>query len=172
MGRRTLTATLAGSAALVAAAALTGAAVAAAPDHETFTDAYAYVDTDTCDFAIAVEGVFQNTIIDSSVASGTGTLQLHQSNVASITANGVTLRTNDHFTIFVSIVDGVPVSATHVGALEDIRRPDGQLFHRTGQAVYEVVFDPASGFYRDGPLVTRHGLRASFDAAAFCAAFG
>ena len=35
-----------------------------------------------------------------------------------------------------------------------------------------VVLDPDTGFYVDGPLVTRHGVRDDFDAAAFCAAFG
>jgi hypothetical protein len=34
------------------------------------------------------------------------------------------------------------------------------------------VFDPILGFYVDGPLVARHGLRDDFDPVAFCAAFG
>ena len=159
------------AAALVAALFLVARAAATPPDHEVFVDEYADVDTGTCAFPIAVEGVFRNAIFDSSVATGTGTLQLHQSNVATLTANGVTLHVNDHYTIFVTIVDGVPVSAKHVGVLDDIRGPRGHVFHRTGQAVYQVVLDPASGFYVDGPLVTRHGLRDDFDAAELCAAF-
>jgi hypothetical protein len=116
--------------------------------------------------------VFTNDIIDSSLATGTGTLQLHQSNVGTLTAKGVTLREEDHYTIFVSIVDGVPVTAKHVGDLDEIIGPGGPLFHRTGLDVYDVVFDPSSGFYVDGPRILRHGLRDNFDVAGFCAAFG
>ena len=162
---------LAVPAVVAAAIALAGAATAAAPDRVTLPFAYAYVDTETCAFPIAVEGVFQNAIIDFTAATGTGTLQLHQSNVATMTANGVTLHVHARYTIFVTFVDGVPVSAKHVGLLDDIRGADGHMFQRTGQAVYEVVFDPVSGFYLDGPLVTRHGVRADFDAAAICAEF-
>jgi hypothetical protein len=158
---------------LVSTLALAGTANAAPPEHDTFVDHYSYVDTDTCPFPIAVEGVFTNRIVDSTVADGTGVLQLHQSDVATLTANGVTLRTNDHFTIFVTFVDGVPVSAKHVGVLDDITGPNGvHLFFRTGQAVYQVVFDPVLGYYVDGSLVTRHGIRDDFDPTEFCAAFG
>ena len=156
---------------LLGALALACGAAAKPPDHLVFVDEYAYVDTDTCPFPIAVEGVFRNAIVDKSFATGTGTLELHQSNVATMTANGVTLDVNDHYTIFVTYVNGVPVSSKHVGVLDDIRGPGGHVFHRTGQAVYEVVFDPDLGFYVDGPLVTRHGLRDNFDAAELCAAF-
>ena len=66
----------------------------------------------------------------------------------------------------------MPVSAKHVGVLDNISGPNGEhLFFRTGQAVYEVVFDPVLGYYVDGPLVTRHGIRDDFDATEFCAAF-
>ena len=37
--------------------------------------------------------------------------------------------------------------------------------------MYQVVFDPVLGYYVDGPLVTRHGIRDDFDPTAFCAAF-
>jgi hypothetical protein len=61
---------------------------------------------------------------------------------------------------------GVPLTAKHVGQLDCIGGAGGQpVFHRTGQAVFEVV----SGF--DGPLIARHGLRDDFDPVAFCAAF-
>jgi hypothetical protein len=133
--------------AVAATLALAAAAGAAAPDHETLKFPYQFVDT------------------------GTGTLQLHQSNVGTLTANGTTLRQDDHYTIFVDIVDGVPVTAKHVGVLEKIFGPDGPVHFRTGQAVFEVVFDPVLGFYVDGPLVTRHGLRHDFDPVAFCAVF-
>jgi hypothetical protein len=157
---------------ILATLLLTSVAQAVAPDHETFEFPYSYVDTDTCGFPIAVEGFFTNMIIDSSLATGTGTTELHQSDVATLSANGVTLRVDDHYTIFVTWLDGVATSAKHVGVLDNISGPNGgHIFLRTGQAVYEVVFDPDLGFYVDGPLVTRHGLRDNFDAAEFCAAF-
>jgi hypothetical protein len=158
--------------AMVGALALVGAALASPPDHELFKFPYSNVDTETCGFRIAVHGEFTNRIIDTSLATGTGTLELHQSDVGTMTANGVTLRVNDHYTIFVEIENGVPVSAKHVGVLDNIIGPNGEhIFFRTGQAVYQVVFDPEIGFYVDGPLVTRHGLRDDFDASEFCAAF-
>jgi hypothetical protein len=163
---------LAVAATLVTAIALAGGAGASPPLRELFVFEYSFVDDDTCAFPIAVEGVFENAIIDSTIATGTGRLQLHQSDVATLTANDVTLHVNSHYTIMVEFVDGVPLTAKHVGVLDDIRGPGGHVFQRTGQAVYQVVFDPVSGFYVDGPLVTRHGIRADFDAAAFCAAFG
>jgi hypothetical protein len=161
----TLTATVAAALGLVAAAP------AAAPDHETFSSPYSYTDTDTCGFPITVAGVFTNLVIDFSVATGTGTLELHQSNVATLTANGVTLQENDRYTILVDIVDGVPTTSKYVGALNSIVGLGGPIFLRTGQAVYQIVFDPDLGYYVDGSLVTRHGLRANFPTDTFCAAF-
>jgi hypothetical protein len=160
------------AAAILGALTIGGSALATAPDREVFKFPYSYVDTDTCGFAIAVEGVFTNMIIDTSLATGTGTLELHQSDVATLTANGVTLSVDDHYTIFVTWVDGIATSAKHVGVLDNIIGPNGDhIFFRTGQAVYEVVRDPDTGFFVDGPLVTRHGLRDNFDAARFCGAF-
>ena len=53
-----------------------------------------------------------------------------------------------------------------------ITAPNGDhLFFRTGEAVYQVVFDPELGYYVDGPLIARHGVRDNFDAAKICAAF-
>jgi hypothetical protein len=113
-------------------------------------------------------------VIDGSQLTGSGTLQLHQSDVETATAgNGVTLTTNDHNETFVSFVDGIPQTATHVGVLDNIRGPNGdELFFRTGQAVYQVVFDPSIGFYVDGALLVRHGVRDNYDGAKICAAFG
>jgi hypothetical protein len=157
--------------AFLAALSVTAAASAASPEKETFTFPYEYVATD-CGFQVAVEGVFTNRIVDHAVATGTGTLELHQSDVATLTAKGVTLRVNSHYTIMVTWVDGVAVTAKHVGLLDSITGPIGEhLFFRTGQAVYEVVFDPVSGFYVDGPLVSRHGIRDDFDLSEFCTAF-
>jgi hypothetical protein len=157
---------------MLAALSVTAGASAAAPEQETFTFPYAYVATD-CGFPVAVEGVFTNRIVDHAAQTGTGTLQLHQSDVATATANGVTLRVNSHYTIMVVLMDDVPVTAKHVGLLDSIMGPNGEhIFFRTGQAGYEVVFDPVSGFYVDGPLITRHGIRDDFDHEALCAAFG
>jgi hypothetical protein len=157
---------------VVATLTLAATATASAPDHELFKFPYSYVATD-CGFPVTVEGVFTNMIIDTSVATGTGTVELHQSDVATVSAKGTTLRVDDHYTIFVTIVDGVPVGAKHVGVLDNITGPNGEhIFFRTGQAVYQVVFDPEIGFYVDGPLITRHGLRDDFDLTEFCAAFG
>jgi hypothetical protein len=52
------------------------------------------------------------------------------------------------------------------GQLDYIGGSAGQpVFHRTGQAVFEVV----GGL--DGPLIARYGLRDDFDPVALCAAF-
>jgi hypothetical protein len=44
--------------------------------------------------------------------------------------------------------------------------------NRLPRAVPQVVFDPDLGYYVDGPLITRHGVRNNFDAAKICAALG
>jgi hypothetical protein len=170
---RTLFTAAAALAAGLALAVSAGPAPAAAPDHETFKFSFDYIDTDTCGFPIAVHGDFTNMIVDSSLATGTGTLQLHQRDVETWTAKGVTLRANGEYTIFVTIVNGVPQTAKHVGLLDDITGPNGEhLFFRTGEAVYQVVYDSDSGYYVDGPLIARRGVRDNFDAAKICAAFG
>ena len=85
----------------------------------------------------------------------------------------MTLHVNGEYTIFVRIIDGIPQTAKHVGVLDSIMGPNGEhLFFRTGEAVYQVVYDPDLGYYVDGPLITRHGVRDNFDGAKICAAFG
>jgi hypothetical protein len=81
------------------------------------------------------------------------------------------LRQNDHYTISVAFAGGLPQTSRWTGDIESMSGPNGYAFHRTGQRVYQVVFDPVLGYFVDGPLVTAHGLRANFDATAFCAAF-
>ena len=148
------------------------AALAAPPDHGTFSFTDDYTDTSECGFPIAVHADFTNMIIDSSFLTGTGTLQLHQSDVETWTANGVTVQVDRHYTIFVTYENGVPLRSKHVGVLDNVLGPNGEhLFFRTGEAVYEVVFDPALGYYVDGALLARHGVRDSFDAAKVCGAF-
>ena len=160
------------------ALASVGLAVAAAPANAgapaqfTFVADYAYED-DSCGFAINVEGEFTNHVIDTSYATGTGREELHQSNVSTATANGLTVREDTHYTILVDLVDGAYTTATHVGLLDNIVGPNGDhFFMRTGLAEYQVVFDPEIGFYVDGPLISRHGIRDNFDHDEFCAAFG
>ena len=144
-------------------------AAAAPPIRDAFTVHQTIVDTATCDFPVVQDWDFTNDITEWFDADGNETaLQLHQSSVGTLTGNGTTLRLNIHETIF---VDGIPVSAKHVGVLDSIIGPDGPVFLRTGQAVFQVVLDPNSGFYVDGPVLARHGLRDDFDPVAFCAAF-
>jgi hypothetical protein len=142
------------------------------PLHESFSFVNSFTDNETCGFPIAVNTVFTNDITEFSQAGELIGLQLHQSEVGTWSAKGVTLKVNTRETILVAFENGIPVIARHVGLLNSIIGPNGPLFLRTGQRAFEVVFDPSSGFYVDGPLIASHGVRANFDAAAVCAAFG
>ncbi len=137
------------------------------PVHEGFSAHLTDVDTTTCSFPVTRDWVTRNDIKAFFDAGGNVTsVQLHQSSVGTLTGNGVTLRMNIRETIFLEFAGGAPVTAKHVGQLDYIGGRRGQpVFHRTGQAVYEVV----DGF--DGPLIARHGLRDDFDPVAFCASF-
>jgi hypothetical protein len=147
--------------------ALAGTAAAAPPIHDSFSIQLTDTDTQTCSFPVVRDWVFATH--DTAFFDADGTiekLQLHQSNVGTLTGNGVTLRLNIRETTMVDFVDGVPVTAKHVGQLDYIGGSQGQpVFHRTGQEVREVV----GGF--DGPLIARHGLRDDLDPVAFCSAF-
>jgi hypothetical protein len=148
------------------------AAVAATPLHDSFTFQDQFVDADTCGFPIVGDMVFTNDITEFSDAAGKPTmLQLHQSTAGTLVAKGTTRRVNIRETIVVEFLDGIPVRSKHVGLLNSIVGPGGPVFLRTGQALFEVVLDPASGFYVDGPTIARHGLRDVFDPVPFCAAF-
>ena len=142
------------------------------PLHESFSFVNSFTDSETCGFPIAVNTIFTNDITDFSQAGEPVGLQLHQSEVGTWSAKGVTLKVNVRETILVAFENGIPVVAKHVGLLNSIIGPNGPLFLRTGQRAFEVVFDPSSGFYVDGPVIASHGVRANFDAAAVCAAFG
>jgi len=135
--------------------------------HDTFSVHLTDVDTQTCSFPVVRDWVFTNDETDFFDADGAVTgVQLHQSSVGTLTGNKVTLRLNIRETIMLEFAGGVPVTAKHVGQLDYIGGSEGQpVFHRTGQAVFEVV----GGL--DGPLIARHGLRDDFDPVAFCAAF-
>lgn len=148
-------------------------AAAVPPVHDTFSFVNSFTDNATCGFPVGVNTVFTNDITDFTDAEGTPTaLQLHQSEVGTWSAKGVTLKVNTRETILVAFENGIPVVARHVGLLNSIVGPNGPLFLRTGQRAFEVVFDPSIGFYVDGPLIAAHGVRANFDAATVCAAFG
>ena len=157
---------------VLGALGLASTAAAAPPYHDQFTMQQTTVDTATCDFAVVQDWDFTNAITEFVDADGkTTALQLHQSSVGTLVGNGKTLRLNIRETILVDFEDGVPVRAKHVGVLDSIVGRGGPVFLRTGQATFEVVFDPELGFYVDGPVLARHGLRADFDPVAFCAAF-
>jgi hypothetical protein len=158
--------------AAAASLVLAAAAGATPPVHDSFSFHDQFVDTDTCVFAVAGDIVFTNDITGFSDAAGVPTkLQLHQSTDGTLTANGVTVKVTVRETIMVDFEAGVPVRAKHVGLLNSIVGPGGPIFHRTGQALFEVVFDPATGFFVDGPLIARHGLRDVLDPVELCAAF-
>jgi hypothetical protein len=151
----------------VALLALAGTAAATPPLHDSFSIHLTDVDTQTCSFPIVREWDF--TTHDTAFFDANGVitmLQLHQSSVGTLTGNGVTLRLNIRETTIVEFVDGIPVTAKHVGQLDYIGGSQGQpVFHRTGQEVREVV----GGL--DGPLIARHGLRDDLDPVEFCASF-
>lgn len=160
------------AAAVAGAVVLAAPAAAAPPVHDVFSTQIVDVDSTTCPFPVERDVEFTNAITDFVDADGVPTkLLLRQTTMGTLTANGVTLRVHIREMIMVEFEDGIPVSAKHVGLLDYIGGRGGAVFHRTGQAVFTVVFDPDLGFYVDGPLTARHGLRDDFDAAAFCAAF-
>jgi hypothetical protein len=151
--------------AVTASLAFAAAAGAAPPVHDSFTFHDQFVDTDTCTFPVAGDTVFTNDIKETFGADGVITkVQLNQSTDGTLSANGVTLKLQIRETIIVTFVAGVAVTAKHVGLLNSIVGPSGPIFHRSGQALFEVV----GGF--DGPLIARHGLRDVFDPDELCAA--
>lgn len=152
---------------VLALLALAGTASAEPPLHDSFSIHLTEIDTQTCSFPVVRDWEFTNDITEFLDADGNLTkVQLHQSSVGTLTANGVSLRLNIRETIMVEFAAGIPVTAKHVGQLDYIGGSRGQpVFHRTGQAVFEVV-----GVF-DGPLIARHGLRDDFDPVEFCASF-
>jgi len=145
---------------------LTLSAGATPPQHSTVTTRNQFIDTGTCGFPIVGDYTFTNDNVALLDAAGTTTgLQIHETTVGALTANGVTLREHDQENVHIDFVDGVPVLSTHVGTFFHMIGPDGTLFLVAGQLVFEVV----NGF--DGPLITVHGVDFGGDVATFCAAF-
>ena len=152
--------------------AIAAPAGAVPPLHNTFGVHIVDVDTATCDFSVGRDFVFTNAATEFFDREGVRTkLSLQQTTMGTLTANGITLRLHIRETIIVEFAGGIPVSAKHVGLLDYIGGRGSAVFHRSGQAAFVVVLDPVSGFYVDGPLTARHGLRDDFDAAEFCSAF-
>ncbi len=153
-------------AAAAAALALAAAAGAAGPQHFSFTGHDQFVDTETCGFPIVGDFTFTNDVTEFDDANGTiQSLQLHQSTVGTLVANGLTLKESDHTQTFVTFVDGVATHAIHVGTLFHMIGPDGTIFLVAGQEVWEVEH----GF--DHTLLSFHGVDFGGDVATFCAAF-
>jgi hypothetical protein len=145
---------------------LTVSAGATPPQHRTFTAHDRFVDSATCGFPIVGDYTFTNDAVVLQDAAGTTTgVEIHETTVGTLTANGVTLREHDQENVHVDFVEGVPVLSTHVGTFFHIIAPDGTLFLVAGQLVFEVV----DGF--DGPLIAVHGVDFGGDVATYCAAF-
>jgi hypothetical protein len=151
------------------AAILTAAATAAAaePQHFRSVFPYQFVDTQTCAFPIVGDFMFTNYGTEFDNADGTiSSLQLHQSNVGTLTGNGVTLTENEHTQTFVTFVDGVASQAVHLGTLLHLVGPNGRDALVAGRQVFEVE----NGF--DTTLISEQGVQFDFSSdAAFCAAF-
>ena len=151
---------------VVAAMTLVTAAVAAPPEHGTFTAHDQFVDTTTCGFPIVGDYTFTNDNETYFNASGDITrVELHETTVGTLSANGVTLQESDRENIGVSFINGAPVISKHTGTLFHMVGPDGAVFLVAGQLVFEVV----NGF--DGPLIAAHGVDFGGDVSTFCAAF-
>ena len=152
---------------VAATSIVASSAAAAAPQHFRFSFPYHFVDDQTCAFPITVDGVFTNDINEFDNPDGTvARLQLHQSNVATSTGNGVTLTENDRTQTFVTFVDGSATQAVHVGTLLHFVGPHGRVALIAGQQVFTVE----NGF--DETLLKETGVDLDFASdAAFCAAF-
>ena len=157
------------SLATLAATLIVAATAAAATTPQQFrsTFPYHFVDDHTCAFPIAVDGVFTNNVNEFDNPDGTvARLQLHQSNVATSTGNGVTLTENEHTQTFVTFAAGSATQAVHVGTLLHFAGPDGRVALIAGQQVFTVE----NGF--DRTLLKEIGVDLDFASdAAFCAAF-
>ena len=155
--------------AAIVALTLVAAAGAARAERFTFGAQGDFVDTESCAFPIV--GHFEYTNDGTTVFDDQGrivNLILHQRLVATLTANGVTLREDDRWNVQVDWLAGEPVQSKHVGVTLHLIGPDGTVVRAAGQIVFEVVN------HFDGPIVAVHGPALAGDAftqAQFCAAF-
>ena len=94
---------------VLALLALAGTASAEPPLHDSFSIHLTEVDTQTCSFPVVRDWVFTNDITEFLDADGNLTkVQLHQSSVGTLTANGVSLRLNIRETIMVEFAGRHP----------------------------------------------------------------
>jgi hypothetical protein len=165
--RRTIMKSLPPLLSALAVAVVAPFADAAAPQHfGPFASHEQFVDTESCGFPIVGDVVSTNVVTQFENPDGTiASLQLHQSRVGTYIANGVILKENDRYTIFVDFSDGAPTQAKHVGVLFNLVGPDGVVFHVVGQEVFEVVGGS------DTTLLVAHGVGLEFNQGEACAAF-
>jgi hypothetical protein len=145
------------SAAIVAAAAVASPAAAGAPLHESFSGPVTF--PNPCSFPVVSNLVFTNDVTTFFDDQGSVTaLQLHQTLVGTLTANGTTLRANTQEQIF---VDFTTSTVKEVGVLDSLFGPHGPVFFRTGFDLSDL----------SGATIARHGVLDFFDPVAYCAAF-
>jgi hypothetical protein len=130
---------------------------AVAPVHESFGGPITF--NNPCSFLVVSELFGTNDVTTFFDDQGNVTaLQLHQTVVGTVTANGTTLRFNTQEQIF---VDFTIETVREVGVLDSISGPNGPIFFRTGFALSDL---------ETGATIARHGVLDIFDPAEFCAA--
>ena len=150
----------AGLSAIVVASAVSAPAVALAapPDHATFTSHEVFVDSDVCapeGFSVNVVQDEVNTVRVFFDRSGeVARVSVHTDYRAVITANGHTIVERDKW-MDVFYPDG---TARTVGDTVHIQGPAGMVQHDAGQIV----------FNSDGSVAAIHGPHPQFEGQTFC----
>jgi hypothetical protein len=143
------------AATLAVAASVAGAATAAPPAKDTFSDSFTFEDTSTCPgITITQHNEERDTVVDFSATRTT--IQRH--GVATLSANGKTLTSNFSAKIFFDVPNSVKV----VGTVYDIQVPGaGNVLLDAGN----IAFD-----FETGQLLYVHGPHQQFsgDVAALC----
>jgi hypothetical protein len=143
------------AAALAVAETVAGAATAAPPAKDTFSDSFSFEDTSTCPgITITQHNEERDTVVDFSATRTT--IQRH--GVATLSANGKTLTSNFSAKIFFDVPNSVRV----VGTVYDIQVPGaGNVLLDAGN----IAFD-----FETGDLLYVHGPHQQFsgDVAALC----
>jgi hypothetical protein len=155
---RIILATIAAGALAVTALAAPTAAHASTPVQFKFTETISFTDTITCGFPIALN--FQFNAVGRVFLDAQGNFQsmtIEQSVVGTDSANGITLRENDHFVDFLNSIGtdkevGLPI---HI-------QGGGVVIRDAGY----ILFNP------DGSVAYIHGPHPFLegDTAAYCAA--
>jgi hypothetical protein len=143
------------AATLAVASTVAGAATAAPPAKDTFSDSFSFEDTSTCPgITITQHNEERDTIVDFSATRTT--IQRH--GVATLSANGKTLTSNFSAKIFFDVPNSVKV----VGTVYNIQVPGaGNVLLDAGN----ISFD-----FETGELLYLHGPHQQFsgDVAALC----